>query len=156
LSEFGRSLSTWTVFPSWTRAVALGMVPAVEVLVAGFWFVGIARDATVRVATLSVLVFSGAYAIQYFGGTPPRCGCLGLLVQFKSHQHEASVLMVRNFVLLLLFTVGGITLPERSRASKHSRAGFTIIEMICVIALVALLIGLIIPALRSSKRAGRD
>ncbi len=166
LSEFHESLETWTLLPDSARNILTVGVPISELAVASWWFLlGGGRHAVIAAAGLLGL-YSLAFALHWILASPPDCGCLGKHLAFEQSRHSATALLARNALLLFVLGIGVTLAPvERHHAPtirRHTatgptplRGGFTLIETIITIAFVALLIGLILPALGTLRDRAR-
>lgn len=97
----------------------------------------------------------------------PQCRCYGVLVAVQNTRIESSWLIGRNAVLMTLlgFGVFGATrgassdparppaaFPGRGR-SVNSPTGFTLIELVCVLGVLAALMLILAPSLASARQA---
>ncbi len=91
----------------------------------------------------------------------PSCGCFGGWKALRADAQSSAIFgIIRNaglFVASLWLAAGGIsrasTMP---REKTNTRKGFTLIEIIIVIAVVGVLIAITVPALRGAKRTAKD
>jgi len=168
LGEFRASLDTWTLLSDSMRDVLTPTVPAAELAVGAWWLILRGRQRAVCAGAVLLLVYSLAYSLHYLLAAPPACGCMGKFLVFEHAQETAVFLLGRNATLLLMLAGGLWLTPATTRTSpilgngrhaipvrKPGASAFTLIETIITIALVALLIGLILPALGTLRDRAR-
>jgi prepilin-type N-terminal cleavage/methylation domain-containing protein len=113
------------------------------------------------VAVLALLIlFCIALIKLALDPVAPSCGCLG---PFQGERHDAASGLARNaamlwIVLWLLWQESSAPraqpLETRSIArTGNARAGFTIVELLVVIGLIAVLVSLVAPLLRPAKES---
>ncbi|MCC6661559.1 MAG: prepilin-type N-terminal cleavage/methylation domain-containing protein [Phycisphaerales bacterium] len=163
LAQFADDVRTWELVPrAAVGPLAVG-VPLLEIGLGAAWFLGLARRAALG-ATLAMLVlFTLTFGVHLAFASPPNCGCLGILRQFADHRQAAWMVIARNSLLIGAGWIGlrsvrirGTARPPVPRSSATSaQPGFTLIETLLVVVLVALLVGLSMPAFRGVILAAR-
>lgn len=165
LPAFESDLRTWQLLPASSIAPLTIIVPSVELLAAGLWFVRIWNRSGIVIGTLLLSTFSFAYVAHLVFAHAPRCGCFGKLLQFEQSERSAEVAIARNLLLLALlasgcfldrvrqlsenqidFNSGDLHNRVDIQKSPH-RSGFSLTEMLLVIIAFAILISMIIPSL---------
>ncbi len=163
LDEFALSLSTWDTVPSWARPALVVGAPLTEGVVAVAWFAGARRAGLLWGALVLLALFTLAYITQVTFGNVPDCGCLGKIALFRRSMNDATWVIGRNAVLLVCLgaaigaaRVKGVRVgAPRSVVVGEARGGFTLIEMIVVMAIVGVLIALLTPTLRGARDSAR-
>jgi prepilin-type N-terminal cleavage/methylation domain-containing protein len=172
LPEFRSSLAGWQLIPAGVAGVLSFLVPSVEVILAGIWFVGGRRGLAV-IGTATVLVgFTAAFAAHLVVVGAPDCNCFGVISRFLSQRDQARWTIARNASMLAGLALGSwLTRAERgsqawTAASATSRglahqppnapAGFTIIETLITVALIAVVLSLILPTLAGVRQSARE
>lgn len=169
IDSFVASLHDWRLPDGVPTIIVAFIVINAQLLLAGLWFLNIKRRAVVIAATSMLSLYSAYYSWLSIDGTPPQCNCIHLIDQYFQSKHAARYIMIRNTILVCVL-VGGWTLTRRcarqpiagtpsprpaDSIQKHHRStqpGFTIVELVLVIAIVGVLASLIIPA--ASKARG--
>lgn len=169
LESFVRSLDTWSLIPTPLRGLIAIGVPSMELAASLAWMLNIKRVASVAVVGGLLLAFSIALFAHLVFLSPPRCACLGPLIQYDASRAGASEAIMRNGVLLGLLLPGCLAGAGKSReasSTRHAAAarahrhirraqGFTLIELVLVIAIVALLVAATLPSLASVRERSR-
>lgn len=161
LRTFAEDLSTWSLLRPSIRAVALTAVPLVEVLLAGLWLIRVRRRLITGLLIAWITLLTGAFGVQAITVGPPSCGCLGVLSRSASELESWPFLLTRNLVLLACLVP--YAMPSRwgprgrpcERAAPRAHRVFTLIEMVCVIAVVGLVASLIAPSLAHVRHRSR-
>lgn len=168
LPGFAASLRAWQIVPPLAVAVLVAMIPAAEVLLAGLWLAGIARGRCAIVSLGFVVGISAALAALYFlTDRPIACGCYGKVGEWLRISDEAPSALARNGALAGLLACGvfrhrrageqTLTPPSgNGEESRVSPAGFTLLETLLCVTLVALLLTLTLPKLAAARRAAHD
>lgn len=171
--EFKRSVLTWKLLPARFSEAVTVIVPAAELTVAGLWIGFGKRRAAWILALALIVVYSLAFTAHLMMDAAPTCQCAGLIDRFFSQRSTAEYVLARNGVLLVLLILGAWCVGDlgrlsfarlslarlslvKARAPDHTRSsGFTLIEMLVCISIVALLIAIVIPGLGMAREAAR-
>ncbi len=161
LPEFARALASWSIIPRALHPSVVVVVPALEFALGALWLLGVWRRFCLLAMMLVIGAFTVALAIQIALTGPVSCGCLGAIARHFQLEESSRVAFTRNAVLLLLL-VPGLFLVFRpgtpspvSPAKAAARPGFTLIETILSVALVAILMSLLLPSLAGLRTSGR-
>ncbi len=126
----------------------------------GCWLLLSSGTRPALAATIAVLAGLTLVLIMLLArDDPPPCGCYGI----PGHDGASAWLgVLRNGALILMAATlissrPGTSLPARlPPPRRHAGAGFTMIEMLVVIVVLAVLLALALPLLASSRQAGKD
>lgn len=106
LSVFADSVRTWSFVPIVARPLLVISVPAIEMLVALAWILGVHRRLAALVTVILLFVFTVALSVQMTLGAPPNCGCLGKWASYYDAQDAARFGLARNVLLLAIGLFG--------------------------------------------------
>ncbi len=122
----------------------------------GLLVLGRASRVPAMAATTMLVVFTGILSWLLAMESPPSCGCLGSLESMMQPRESLLLGITRNAVLIAL--AGWLSVDRRTaRAPRHApRAGFTLVEVLVVIAVIAVVIGLLVPAIGHIRKLARE
>ncbi|MGH7242352.1 MAG: type II secretion system protein [Phycisphaerales bacterium] len=159
IDDFRNSLDTWQLIPRSLRNVVAIGVPAIEILCAGWWFVGGQKRWTSWTCLSLLAAFTGFYAAHVYFLRPPTCNCFSKILAFNQERASSNMIITRNLTLFGLLGLG-VYLRRGSATSRMSPArreqsagrsslasGFTIIELLLVIAIIGVLLAMFVPNL---------
>ena len=121
--------------------------------------VGVIPEIIRLLAASVLLVFASVLLYLFLQDEPIRCGCAGWSPPGVGARAELAIGMTKNVLLatLLVTSVRGRgTNDIHQRQVVSASAGFTLIETIVVVAVVAVLVAISLPALRGVREAGRS
>lgn len=159
------------LIPVWARNPLAVGVPLLEMSIATAWLLGLWRSAMLVALMIFLLVFTGAYGWHLAVGQPPDCHCLGEWMAYDRMQTVSHDVVWRNGALIVMLASGmilgraGSAGPDRvprlrplpwSPRCLRRRPGFTLVETLLSIALVAILIGLILPSLTGLRNRAHE
>lgn len=162
LPAFRTSLDSWSLVPEMTRGTFAVLIPVIELIVGGLWFI---RPTRIRFWSIGALlvVFTVVYLLHLLTVGAPDCGCLGKLNQYLEWQDSIGMVLIRNATLLVLWGIGGLFIHRFSackstvqRSALPSRSGFTLIETIVVVMLVGILTLLVLPSLSNVRNSSME
>lgn len=173
LPWFMAAVARWHLLPRWSIIPIAVIVPLLEVGLGLCWWLGYGRAWAVRGLVALLACFSLVYGLHLIGGSTPPCGCLGSAAAFERMIGEGPGVLARNGVVILALCVGAwmstrIDRGKRTvsdqqgrpfvagttwndRALPRSTPGFTLIEIIVVIAIVSLVVAISLPALERAR-----
>lgn len=162
VARFQEAVQTWPLVPhglSYSLALAIANI---EIAIALGWFLGLYRRAAIGAAVLGLVVSIAVFAAFIGSSEAPDCGCFGILTRYYTQVQTAEHVVVRNAVFLAALLAGTALAyfpasrgrgGSPRRGSANAAGGFTILEVIIVIALIAVLLSLASPMLNDSRGA---
>lgn len=175
LDEFRSALMQWSLIPSPAIPWLSVLVPSAEIALAGLWW--LTRSGRQRVGGITLVllcVFTLAYAIQSAHTPALPCGCFGAIVPDYVRSEEMVFVYGRNGVLIAMLIAGMLlrrgdespstvaarvsmrVATDRSQPSSARSEGFTLIETILVVAIIAIVIAMTLPSLSMVRLRGRE
>lgn len=171
LDAFVVSLQSWSVLPDSLSGVVGPVIALAEVCLGAAWFLHPAAAWTNRLCLTMLLVYTAAFATESLYSRPPECNCLGLIADWMTHDAVIHRTIPRNTIVIVAFVIGlalrpktnhkavAGTAPQPVRTSRrrpsYSKPGFTIIEMLVTVGVLAVLVGLVIPAASQIRAQAR-
>lgn len=159
----------WSDRSPWARPRTVAVIAmtasivAVEIAIGGALIAFRADPRLPGMSAIGVLIlFSAVLAWMTTMDSPPSGGCMGAWEIVRGNAHMSAYAgLVRNLGLcvLLAWIIGK---PRILRTGNHgptptvSRAAFTLIETLVVIAVLAVVLAIALPALRGARNAGKD
>ncbi len=165
LYEFWRSLHGWTLLAGPLRTLAAYAVPSCELALGSVFIAGLKRKPGRWSLLFCVGILTAGYGLQWLVNQPPDCRCFGKIAAFERFQGDAAA-HLSALVVWFLALLGACVLTTRSvsrgkggtqrRGCPHPARGFTIVELLVVIAVVALLLAIVLPLLAGARRKARE
>lgn len=181
LPEAASSVRDLRILPDTFVLPAILLISCVEVAISLSWLRNRRSLAAPALAFVLLMTFSGVYAWLLHQGISPTCSCLGEWSRYFALKIEGRQTLWRNGVFLTLLATSvaclflepgrgrhkgghqGVigagsdeSVPEsRATSLRAERAGFTIIELLLVIVMIAILIALTLPTLATMHHSTR-
>lgn len=171
LDDFLISLDSWSLVPENLHPVVSVLVPATELSAALFFLLNLSKRNAAYLMSILLIAFSITYASHLITTEIPDCNCMGKILAFNSERDEALFVLIRNGIMLLMVIAGLVltkTTPNPASPTPHqqdttqgqratlTRAGFTLIETLATIALIAILVSLLLPSLSSVRDLSKN
>lgn len=158
LTEFRDALRAWQILPTWSQAVLVPAIPAVELSLSLLWFAGWQRRVVCGLTLILLVVFTAALVIERLFGTATRCACMGVLTNTIGLENGLTAPILRNIALLvpLLATMLRTRVNTVRLSPPAAATGFTLVELLVSIAIVGLLIACTLWGLSTVRGASRS
>jgi prepilin-type N-terminal cleavage/methylation domain-containing protein len=162
LEAFRESLRLWTLVPAWARGLIAAFVPIAEIapLMIMLTMPHLRKFALMMctVILVFIILFVG---VHFLLADVPPCNCLGVLSKFIQLKRSWPWMLGLSTTLLVISTIASLLLT--TDASQHSRfepdrarSGYSLIEILLVIAIIAIILALTIPSLSSMRFSARQ
>ncbi len=159
LDEFSRSLAGWRVIPEASRVTLAIVIPSVELGLCSLWFLNRRRELVQGCTCVFLGTFVVVLSIERMLGSVPECNCFGVLEQYFQSLKSVRFTTYKSIALLVALVVSIITQrlshashgPSAHKACGPSRGGFTLVELLICIAVTAVLVAIIVPAVSGTK-----
>lgn len=168
VARFEHALQKWSIVPGASARSLSLVIPLIEVGIASAWIVCWRRRGVLVSAVLLLMAFTAAMALEWMLATPPNCAYLGLRWEYFDRMDDARIGILRNVALIgmLAAAIRGAgrgsaarrdERAPRASAERHAEAarGFTLTELLVVLAVVALLSAFALHGLRQSRVSAR-
>jgi hypothetical protein len=119
ITMFQFSLAQWRFVPNVLTFPLALTIACAEVLTGFLWLARVSRRPALQIATVMMMVFTGAYGFGVMLVKPPDCRCFGILERYRVHAEEARTVVVRNALLIALLLAGHVLLR---REFAHGKA----------------------------------
>lgn len=145
--------------------VALGLI-LVQFSIASLLLINLESRLAFAVSAILLGVFAGAASVVLVNGRTPSCGCFGNMSSSLSWNHVIFQGILAVFASLACACnrlessksksdFGSKPIQADSISMTELRRGFSLIEMILVLAIMSALVGMLIPAISSARELAR-
>lgn len=122
LSAFAEALNSWTLIPTRIRLASAVLVPAAEISLALCWLLRVAPIRGIVGLGGMVILFAVVYAAQSLFAEPPQCNCFGVWLEFHRAQDSWKTTLVRNGVLIAIWSIGLVLWRAKAPTAAASHA----------------------------------